>query len=123
MRMNDIKNFLQIIIFILASLIGKAILKALKGIGLIFHPSKIFKIKNQQLKIQNPIRGIDGVDVTGGAEYLTHVLGEVKASRRTSGALAWQAVRGMPWPHKINASIPLKYSKLKINNYKSKIHW
>ena len=79
MRMNDIKNFLQIIIFILASLIGKAILKALKGIGLISHPSKIFKIKNQQLKIQNPIRGIGGVDVTGGAEYLTHVLGEVKA--------------------------------------------
>ena len=49
MRMNDIKNFLQIIIFILASLIGKAILKALKGIGLISHPSKIFKIKNPQL--------------------------------------------------------------------------
>ncbi len=38
MRVNDIKNFLQIIIFILASLIGKAILKALKGIGLISHP-------------------------------------------------------------------------------------
>ena len=58
--------------------LGKAILKALKGIGLISHPSKIFKIKNPQLKIQNPIRGIGSGDVTGGAEYLTHVLGEVK---------------------------------------------
>ena len=122
MRMNDIKNFLQIIIFILASLIGKAILKALKGIGLISHPSKIFKIKNQQLKIQNPIRGIDGVDVTGGAEYLAHVLGEVKASRRTSGALAWQAEREDAVAG-ANEHLPLKYSKLKINNYKSKIHW
>jgi hypothetical protein len=60
------------------------------------HPSEISKIKNQQLKIQNPIRGIGGVDVTGGTEYLAHVLGEVKASRRTSGALAWQAEKGMP---------------------------
>ena len=57
------------------------------------HPSKIFKIKNPQLKIQNLIRGIGGFDVTGGAEYFAYVLGEVKASRRTSGALAWQAER------------------------------
>ena len=48
---------------------------------------------------------------------------KISAGRRTSGALAWQAERGMPWPHKINASTPLKHSKLKINNYKSKIHW
>ena len=43
------------------------------------HPSKIFKIKNPQLKIQNPIRGVGGVDVTGGAEDFAYVLGEVKA--------------------------------------------
>ena len=52
---------------------------AVAGANEHLHPSKIFKIENPQLKIQNPIRGVGGGDVTGGAEYLAHVLGEVKA--------------------------------------------